>query len=158
MVEAIVQALLPLCEKLAVERPPRARRFGDLLHLETSFAGDLKPADDGQNHLLRLIARLHPTPAVGGAPRQRACQWIGAREGLDRGWFAAPIGWFDRRGDGHFVVALRSALIRRDRAWALAGAGINALSEPAAEWQETEAKLGTIAGALCCKEAARSNR
>ncbi len=48
---------------------------------------------------------LHPTPAVGGTPVERAVPWILEHE-LPRGWYSAPLGWIDARGDAEFVVAL----------------------------------------------------
>ena len=57
-------------------------------------------------------ALLHPTPAVGGEPFARAEPLIPQLEGLDRGWYAGPVGWTDANGDGEFCVALRCALLR----------------------------------------------
>ena len=57
------------------------------------------------------------TPAVGGVPREPALRWLAAHETLDRGHYAAPIGWMDERGNGAFHVALRSVLMRPDSAW-----------------------------------------
>jgi isochorismate synthase EntC len=98
--------------------------------------------------LLELVGRLHPTPAVGGAPREAALRWLAEHEQGDRGWFAGPIGYLQSNGDGEFAVALRSALARGMRATAWAGAGIVARSQPAAEFTETELKLRTVLGPL----------
>ena len=55
---------------------------------------------------------LHPTPAVGPEPRgQEGERIIAELEGLDRGWYAGPVGWMDAVDDGEFCVALRSALL-----------------------------------------------
>ena len=62
-------------------------------------------------------------------------------EGLDRGWYAGPVGWMDAAEDGEFCVALRSALLRDRTAHLYAGGGIVAASDPAAELAETELKL-----------------
>ena len=98
--------------------------------------------------LLELASRLHPTPAVGGAPSAAAVEWLAANEGLERGWFAGPVGFVQSDGDGEFEVALRSALVRGDAATAWAGAGIVARSQPRAEFTETELKLRTVLGPL----------
>jgi isochorismate synthase EntC len=98
--------------------------------------------------LLELAARLHPTPAVGGAPRDAALEWLAEHEAIDRGWFAGPVGFVQSNGDGEFDVALRSALVRGRSATAWAGAGIVARSEPRAEFTETELKLRTVLGPL----------
>jgi salicylate biosynthesis isochorismate synthase len=98
--------------------------------------------------LLELAERLHPTPAVGGAPCDAALEWLYEHEGIERGWFASPVGYLQSNGDGEFDVALRSALVRGRCATAWAGAGIVARSEPRAEFTETELKLRTVLGPL----------
>jgi isochorismate synthase EntC len=98
--------------------------------------------------LLELVSRLHPTPAVGGAPREAALSWLAENEGVERGWFAGPLGFLQSNCDGEFDVALRSALVRAQSATAWAGAGVVARSEPRAEFTETELKLRTVLGPL----------
>ena len=93
---------------------------------------------------VELASLLHPTPAVGGEPRDRALAAIAELEDFDRGWYAGPLGWMDAAEDGEFCVALRSALLRDRTAHLFAGAGIVADSEPAAELAETELKLEAL--------------
>jgi salicylate biosynthesis isochorismate synthase len=144
VVRAIVDALAPVCNRLDYPELPEVQRLPHVLHLRTPFAGTL--ARDVP--VLELVARLHPTPAVGGTPMPEALDWIAGEEGLDRGWYAAPVGWFDARGDGDFLVALRSALLAGDRALLYAGAGIVRDSDAAAELAETDVKLRTMLDAL----------
>jgi salicylate biosynthesis isochorismate synthase/menaquinone-specific isochorismate synthase len=93
---------------------------------------------------VELAGALHPTPAVGGEPIGTAGRLIPALEGLDRGWYAGPVGWTDVTGDGEFCVALRCALLRGPAASCFAGCGIVVGSDPAAELAETEVKLGAM--------------
>jgi len=95
-------------------------------------------------HALALAEALHPTPAVGGLPPDRALAVIRETETFDRGWYAAPVGWFDADGDGTFAVALRSALARDRRVRPFAGAGIVADSDPDTEWEEVQLKYRPI--------------
>jgi salicylate biosynthesis isochorismate synthase/menaquinone-specific isochorismate synthase len=97
---------------------------------------------------VELAGLLHPTPAVGGEPRSLAEPLIPALEGLDRGWYAGPVGWTDAVGDGEFCVALRCALLRDRVAHLYAGCGIVRDSDPAAELAETEVKLQALLPAL----------
>lgn len=144
VVEAIADALFPLCDRLDHPVEPVIQRLRHVLHLQTPFEGRLaRPV-----HVLDLLERLHPTPAVAGTPTAEALEWIASHEPADRGWFAAPVGWFDEAGDGDFVVALRSGLLHGDRAYLYAGAGIVRDSDPAAEYAETETKLKTMMNAL----------
>jgi salicylate biosynthesis isochorismate synthase/menaquinone-specific isochorismate synthase len=93
---------------------------------------------------VELAGLLHPTPAVGGEPLDRAAPVIPALEGLDRGWYAGPVGWTDANEDGEFCVALRCALLRGPVARCYAGVGVVADSDPAAELAETEVKLAAL--------------
>jgi salicylate biosynthesis isochorismate synthase/menaquinone-specific isochorismate synthase len=93
---------------------------------------------------VEVAGLLHPTPAVGGEPRAKALPLIPALEGLDRGWYAGPIGWTDMFDDGEFCVALRCALLRGDVAHLYAGEGIVADSDPAQELEANEAKLQAL--------------
>ena len=90
------------------------------------------------------MAQLHPTPAVGGLPRQEALTWLDDHEHLDRGWYAGPIGWIAANGNGEFVVAIRSVLMGPDLASAFAGCGLIADSVPEDEWEESQMKLQTV--------------
>jgi isochorismate synthase EntC len=127
-----------------VPSQPVIRRLKHLLHLSTPIGALLR--DD--THAVDLLCALHPTPAVGGAPTDRALEWIEQNEAFDRGWYSGAVGWFDARGDGDFNVALRSGLLRDNRAWLYAGAGIVQDSASAAEYQETTLKLAALLGSL----------
>jgi salicylate biosynthesis isochorismate synthase/menaquinone-specific isochorismate synthase len=93
---------------------------------------------------VEVAGLLHPTPAVGGEPRDKALPLIPALEGLDRGWYAGPIGWTDPFEDGEFCVALRCALLRGKVAHLYAGEGIVVDSDPAQELEANEAKLQAL--------------
>jgi isochorismate synthase len=93
---------------------------------------------------VEVAGLLHPTPAVGGEPRERALPLIPALEGLDRGWYAGPVGWTDLAEDGEFCVALRCALLRGKVAHLYAGEGIVRDSVPAEELAANEAKLQAL--------------
>lgn len=111
-------------------------RLPESLHLATTYRARLRAGVSA----LAAAAALHPTPAVGGVPSAVARRRLAAEE-PDRGWYAGGIGWLDAAGEGDWSVALRCALLRGDRVRVFAGAGIVAGSEPAAEWEETEAKM-----------------
>lgn len=144
VVRAITAALTPLCEGVAAPAEPAVLTLPDVHHLHTPVTARPK-AGVG---LLELAARLHPTPAVGGTPREEAMAFIREQEGWDRGWYAAPVGWMDATGDGELVVALRSALLEGGRATLFAGCGVVADSISADEYMESEMKLRAMRGAL----------
>ncbi len=116
---------------------PSVKRYRNIQHLYTPFYAHIKKPVG----VLPFVARLHPTPALGGMPRTEALEFIRQYEPLTRGWYAAPVGWLDSHLDGSFAVGIRSAVVQRERAWLYAGAGIVAASQPQAEWDETALKF-----------------
>jgi isochorismate synthase len=144
VVRALREALGESCDEIAVPEAPRLLRLEGIQHLETTLVGTLR----GEASVLDLAGRLHPTPAVAGAPQHAALAWIAQREELERGWYAGAIGFVRHDGGGEFCVALRSALLSGETAHLFAGAGIVAGSDPDAELRETRLKLRAMLGAL----------
>lgn len=124
--------------------PPHLIKLANIQHLRTPLAGD-RP---NRISSLQIAGMLHPTPAVGGVPRPAALSRLRQVEGFDRELYGGFVGWTSPQGDGEWVVAIRTARIREDSARLFAGAGIVRGSDPAAEWQETEVKIGAVRRAL----------
>ena len=125
--DAIVSRLAGLdLEARAPQTNPRLLGLANVHHLHLPISANLPSGA----HILDLVARLHPTPAVGGAPQAPALAAIARLESFPRGLYAGPQGWVDHRGGGEFFVGLRSALIDGRTATVYAGAGIVAGSEP----------------------------
>lgn len=140
----VVDALAPFANRVNA-RGPEVVRFTNIQHLATSVEADLSdPATD----VLQLAAALHPTPAVGGWPREAADRLIDELEGMERGWYAGAVGWMDGRGDGELAVALRCGLLWEDGARLYAGVGVMPDSDPARELEETELKFKALLTAL----------
>jgi salicylate biosynthesis isochorismate synthase/menaquinone-specific isochorismate synthase len=140
----VVDALRPFAQSVSA-RPPEVVRFTNIQHLATSVTAELvEPAAD----VLQLAAALHPTPAVGGWPRQAADALIDELEAMERGWYAGAVGWVDSLGDGEFAVALRCGLMWEDGARLYAGVGVMPDSDPARELEETELKFKALLMAL----------
>ena len=116
------------------------RRLATVQHIETPITAEL--AED--EHVLTLVEALHPTPAVGGLPPTEALRTIRDTEPFERGWYAAPVGWFDAAGYGSFAVALRSAVASGETATLFAGVGIVEDSDPDREWDEVQLKYRPI--------------
>ncbi len=146
VVQYLRSVLEECCEDVQVAREPSLLRTRTVQHLCTEIRA--RRRERSAAALLELVGRMHPTPAVGGAPREAALHWIHENEATERGWFAGPVGFVQSDGDGEFAVALRSALVRGRSATAWAGAGIVERSQPMAEFTETELKLRTVLGPL----------
>jgi salicylate biosynthesis isochorismate synthase/menaquinone-specific isochorismate synthase len=139
VVRRIIRALRPHAVWVTAASEPVLIRVANIQHLATPIRAQLA-APLGA---IELAGILHPTPAVGAEPAEKVSM-IPALEGLDRGWYAGPIGWVDSLGDGEFCVALRCALLRGPLARLYAGCGIVRDSEPAAELAESEVKLSAL--------------
>ena len=144
-IDMVHDTLLPWCSYLDEEAEPSIVAMANVQHLATRLEGKLSsPAAS----VLELVTALHPTPAVGGAPREVALAMIDELEQLDRGRYAGPVGWVDAAGNGTWAVGIRSAELDGTTARVFAGVGVVADSEPASELAETRAKMQAVLGAL----------
>ncbi|MDX2111808.1 MAG: isochorismate synthase [Verrucomicrobiota bacterium] len=123
---------------------PQLLQLANVQHLRTMIAA---PVAEGM-HILDIAAHLHPTPAVGGTPREAALPYISKLEPFSRGLYSGLVGHFNLKGEGQFAVAIRSALIEANRATVYAGAGIVAGSIPEKEVLETECKARAMMDVL----------
>ncbi|QLG47677.1 isochorismate synthase [Natrinema halophilum] len=139
VVDAIRNQLAPLARELVVSEQT-IRRLATIQHLRTPIEATLEE----DHHVLEIVEALHPTPAVGGVPPDAAWETIRDTETFDRGWYAAPVGWFDGDGNGEFAVALRSGVASDGTVTLFAGNGIVADSDPAEEWDEVQLKFRPI--------------
>jgi isochorismate synthase len=144
--------LSDVAENVSSPEVPEILTLSNVHHLHTEVRGEL----GDQYSLLDVVSRLHPTPAVGGTPRDEALAFISNNEGLDRGWYAAPIGWLDKHS-GEFAVALRSGIIAGNEFALFAGCGIVADSDPCEELQESILKLEPMRAAIASSFDASEN-
>ena len=119
---------------------PELLRLPSVQHLWTRVHGTRPPAVS----VLDLAAGLHPTPAVGGTPRQEALDWLARHGEARRGWYTGGAGWVSASGEGTIWVLLRCATCRGVKAELHAGAGIVASSDPNWELGETGWKLAPM--------------
>jgi isochorismate synthase EntC len=121
----------------------------NITHLGTSVTGTLAQRPDGSlPTALDLVGALHPTPAVGGVPRDRAVALIDELEPEPRGHYAGPVGYLDGRGDGRWMLGIRSVSLHGNRARLAAGVGIVGGSVPSTELVETNLKFTAVLDAL----------
>jgi len=137
----IEEALAPLCEALEIEENLSDMKLSRGRHLRSKVRGTLK---EGVTDAM-LLEALHPTPAVGGYPREEALEEIQALEPFDRGLYAGPVGWIGADAS-EFAVGIRSGLVRSRTLDLFSGAGIVAGSVPDEEWTEIEQKIGDFIG------------
>ena len=148
VVDVVAAQLASSCRMLPVPRDPEILWLRQIAHLATPMSGRLEGEPSGWPSALELAAALHPTPAVGGSPAATALELIAKLEPHGRGLYAGPVGWVDGRGNGQFVIGIRSSQVAGTSASFCAGAGIVAGSDPQDELAETSFKLDTMLGAL----------
>ncbi len=141
--DSLYKSLSEISDDVSAAETPSLLTLAHVHHLHTPVTARLREG----HSLLDVVARLHPTPAVGGTPRDAALEFIRDHEQLDRGWYAAPIGWIGRES-GEFAVALRSAVIAGSEATLFAGCGIVADSDPELEYRESVLKLRPMQSAI----------
>jgi isochorismate synthase len=140
----IERTLEPISVWVASAEEPSLVKVENIQHLATPIRAQLSEPRSA----IELAGVLHPTPAVGGEPSERACELIEELEELDRGWYAAPVGWTDAAEDGEFCVGIRCTLLEGRTAHCYAGSGVVSDSEPDAELAESEVKLQTLLAVL----------
>ncbi len=119
------------------EGKSRLLRLANLQHVRTPILAKLP---DGI-HPFDALSALHPTPAMGGSPREQALPMVRELEGFSRGWYSGIAGWFDSRGRGEFIVPIRCGKFTPSSMTLYAGAGIVEGSIPSNERMETDWKL-----------------
>lgn len=144
VVNMISKVFTEHCQTTFVPKTPKLMKIRDIQHLYTPVEGDLKV----DSTLFDLVRDLHPTPALGGEPKQSALSLIRQHETMNRGFYAAPVGWIDAKGNGEFAVAIRSALLNEKEAYLYAGGGIVEDSTPESEYAETWVKFRPMLRAL----------
>ncbi|MBM7606051.1 menaquinone-specific isochorismate synthase [Metabacillus crassostreae] len=144
VVKMIKEALTNCCYEVISPNSPTLLKTKNIQHLYTPVRGYVQKG----HSLLSIVESLHPTPALGGFPKEKAIEKIRELEPMHRGWYAAPIGWLDADDNGEFVVAIRSGLIEGHNVALFAGCGIVEESNPKSEYLETKIKLKPMMSAL----------
>ena len=134
--EFVHKTLSEHCEQVESLEKEQLFRLKHVQHMRSTFKGRLCEGSQG----MALLHSLHPTPAVGGTPADLAEESIESSEPFQRGLFTGAVGMTD--GDsGDFAIGIRTALVSANKLMLFAGAGIVELSDPEAEWLETEMKM-----------------
>lgn len=143
VVDSILQDITPYVEDIEYDHSPKILKNDHLYHLYSEIKAPLS-----QSSYSGLIDNLHPTPALGGYPKQLALDFIEHKEFGTRGLYGAPVGFIDINNDCEFIVAIRSMLIKQQQATLFAGCGIVKKSDPDSEIAETDVKFSPMMNAL----------
>lgn len=119
-------------------------RYSHVMHLVSQVRGRLGRRRDA----LDALAAAFPAGTLSGAPKIRAMEIIDELESSRRGAYGGAIGALSFHGEMDFAITIRSARVTRDKVVLQAGAGIVADSDPAAEWDEVQAKNAAVLKAV----------
>ncbi len=114
--------------------------YASVHHLTSVVTGELR---DGRS-MGDLVAATFPGGSITGAPKIRAMEVIADIEQTPRGVYCGSIGYFSFSGQADLNIAIRTALFAEGTARVSGGGGITARSDPAAEYEETIAKVKRI--------------
>ena len=133
-------------------------RYSHVMHIVSQVVGKLEP----NKNAFDLMRATFPAGTVSGAPKVRAMQIIAEQENLQRNVYAGALGYFGFEGNHDSCIAIRTAMLTKNKIYLQAGAGIVADSVPENEFQETINKakgmLKAIALAKRIEQSCRPNQ
>ena len=115
-------------------------RYSHVMHIVSNVEGKLKPNMDA----IDVLKATFPAGTVSGAPKVRAMEIIDELEPTKRGIYAGAVGYLGFNGDMDVAIAIRTGLIKNNKLYVQAGAGIVADSVPQSEWEETQNKAKAV--------------
>ncbi len=123
---------------------PKSMAYGSLQHLQSNIT--FRSEEDVDFWL----DALHPTPAVGGTPRDKALDFIANHESGERRYYTGFLGTIE--GDrAAFYVNLRCMQCFANGFRLFAGGGIVEGSDPSKEWNETRDKIESILAGIAAQ-------
>ncbi len=138
--DEIKKNLTPFCENLETTNSSTIKA-GGIDHLKTTISGATSSSPS------QIINAIHPTPAVGGAPKEKALLIIKKKESHNRSFYSGYLGEINNMNCKLFVN-LRCVHIKKNKARIFVGGGITEDSKPEKEWEEIINKSHTILEAL----------
>ena len=122
----------------------KVEKYSHVMHIVSNVEGTF----DSKNSKIDTLLSGFPAGTVSGAPKIRAMQIIDELEKSKRKIYAGGIGYFSANNDFDTCIALRTALVKNNKFYIQAGAGIVADSIPEKEYQETVNKAKALINAL----------
>jgi anthranilate synthase component I len=123
-------------------------KYSHVQHIESTVTGLL----DDESDAFDATRASFPAGTLSGAPKIRAMEVIDDLETEPRGLYGGGVGYYSWTGDADFAIVIRTATVEdegeRQRITVQAGAGLVADSDPTAEYEETEKKMGGVLAAL----------
>ncbi len=115
-------------------------RYSHVMHIVSNVIGKINEPFDA----IDVIKATFPAGTVSGAPKIRAMEIINEFEPVKRGIYSGAVGYISWDGNMDTAIAIRTAVIKNERLYIQAGAGIVYDSVPENEWIETNNKAGAM--------------
>ena len=125
-------------EKMVIER------YSHVMHIVSNVQGTLRDDVDA----LDALFACYPAGTVSGAPKIRAMEIIDEMEPTRRGPYAGAVGYIDFSGNLDTCIAIRTLVIKENKAYVQAGGGVVYDSVPENEYQETVNKARALIRAV----------
>lgn len=122
---------------ISVSEQMTIERYSHVMHIVSNVSGLL---DDNKYDYMDALIAGFPAGTVSGAPKIRAMEIIDEIEAEKRQFYAGTVGYFSATGNMDTCIALRTALIKDNKIYVQAGAGVVYDSIPENEYLETENK------------------
>ncbi len=122
----------------------KVEKYSHVMHIVSNVIGKF----NNQNSVFETLLSGFPAGTVSGAPKIRAMEIIDELEKNKRKLYAGGIGYFTPNNEFDTCIALRTALIKKDKFYVQAGAGIVADSKPEKEYAETVNKAKALMKAV----------
>jgi len=127
-----------------VDRFMYVENYSHVMHIVSDVSGELRE----DLHPIDALKSVFPVGTVSGAPKVRAMQIIEELETEKRGPYAGAVGYISFDGNLDTAIAIRTAVMKENKIYVQAGAGIVADSIPEKEYEETVNKAKALIKAV----------
>ena len=129
---------------VSVDDQMLVERYSHVMHIVSNVSGKLSPEHSSYD----VLRSTFPAGTVSGAPKIRAMQIINSLEKNKRGTYSGAVGYFGWDGNHDSCIALRTCVLKDDKVYIQAGAGVVADSDPTYEYNETVNKAAAMMRAV----------
>ena len=119
-------------------------RYSHVMHIVSNVQGEVLDDIDA----LDVFKATFPAGTLSGAPKIRAMEIIDEVEPVKRGIFGGAVGYLGWHGEMDMSIAIRTCVIRENKVYVQAGAGLVYDSNPESEWNETQIKARAVIKAV----------
>jgi anthranilate synthase component 1 len=125
---------------VTVPRKMFVERYSHVMHIASIVESEMR----ADKTALDVLKATLPVGTLSGAPKVRAMEIIDELEPVKRGIYGGAMGYLGWNGNMDMAIAIRTAVIKNERLFVQAGAGVVADSVPRLEWEETINKARAI--------------